>query len=177
VGDELRPRPGDLTPDGFWRWDGAQWVPSGQAAPQALAPRRSLGSMWWLAGGCGLLVVVAMVAGLAFGGLALVNTIRSGGFNCVPSDFPAYPGATFSSVNVSSNGSSRMCTTVFESNSSPAAVQDFYEKHLSDAPWQVSPGAPRANEIYFINTTTHAYGSVLVSATGSGSEITIEFDK
>jgi hypothetical protein len=37
VGDP-RASQGQLSPDGYWRWDGARWVPAAQAAPAAPPP-------------------------------------------------------------------------------------------------------------------------------------------
>jgi len=87
---EPAPEIGRLSPDGMWRWDGRQWVPAtprasgqGQGGP----PRRRTW-IWWVAGGCALLLILG-VGGAVIGGVALVNRLQHGDFACLPSDFPS----------------------------------------------------------------------------------------
>src|SRR6266571_1360354 len=81
---------GQMSPDGRWRWDGTQWVPTGQVA----TTRRPTRWIWWLVGGCAVLVIVAVIAGV-LGLASLFNNFQRGGLSCLPSGFPAYPGFFF----------------------------------------------------------------------------------
>ena len=164
------PAPGALSPDGLWRWDGERWVPAGNVA---VPPSRgSRAWIWWL-GGCAVLVAVVGVVAFGFLALTVFNVARTGGFNCVPSDFPAYPGEAFRSVNVTTNGPGRSCEIVYETRDSPSAVVDFYSNRLSGSPWRVTGSGP--SEIDYANDNTGAAGSVVVVATDGGSEITIDY--
>src|SRR6267143_3501279 len=105
--------PGQLSPDGQWRWDGAQWVPATQGAAPVPPPRGSRSWIWWVAGGCAVLLVIGAV-GAGFGIYSLVNRFQHGGFSCLPSDFPSYPGAavvneTTKVGNEFSSGDSSRC--------------------------------------------------------------------
>src|SRR5438445_13292954 len=76
----------------MWRWDGQQWVPTGAARPaQPAGPKRTW--IWWAAGGCGLLLLIAVGGGI-YGFVSLVHTFQRGGLSCLPSDSPRYPGAS-----------------------------------------------------------------------------------
>ncbi len=163
-------QPGQISPDGLWRWDGQMWVPTG-SAPVA-APRRSSAWIWWLAG-CAALIAVVTVIGLGFLGVEFFNAARSGAFNCVPSEFPKYPGASFSSVNVTTNGASRTCVETFVTADSQSTVVDFYKSRLSEAPWQVTDSGP--SSVNFLNPDTGASGTVQVTPTDGGSEIEIDY--
>jgi hypothetical protein len=48
---------GSLSPDGFWRWDGVRWLPSGASPDPAIAIASSPGS--WLATAGAIVAIIA----------------------------------------------------------------------------------------------------------------------
>src|SRR5260370_347895 len=120
----------------MWRWAAAQWVPASAGVPRA-ARRRSNSWIWWVAGGCALLLVVA-VAGVLVGGVALVRTFQGGGFSCLPSDFPSYPGATVAAEHTYTGpavapGDSKSCVMSVDTNDNMPKVGSFYAEKLSSS--------------------------------------------
>ena len=93
MGVEPSSQVGQLSPDGMWRWDGRQWILAGAPGER---PRTSRRWLWWVAAGCSVLILLGLVGAVA-GGKALFDRFQHGGFACLPSDFPRYPGATVSS--------------------------------------------------------------------------------
>jgi hypothetical protein len=171
---------GQLSPDGQWRWDGTTWVPSGQVASLATPPRRSFAWVWWLAGGCAVLVVVAIVAG-AEGLGSLVNNFQHGGFTCLPSDFPAYPGTTVAGENTRvgtgiAPGDNHECQMTLESNDSVSTVTDWYASHLDSGDWAASADVS-SGVIHFQRRSRSATkGSIQLLGRGQHTEIQITLD-
>lgn len=60
-GDERPTEAGRLSPDGLWRWEGSQWALTQRPDIKTNAPRQSRAWIFWLAGGCALLLVIGMV--------------------------------------------------------------------------------------------------------------------
>ncbi len=124
---------GQLSPDGLWRWDGQRWVPVAQPAMQRPRPG-SRSWIAWLAGGCALLLLVGVAAGI-WGATALVRSVQSGGFSCLPSDFPKYPGATvargytYYGTGVAP-GDTRECQANEDSTDDVATVTRFFAGRL-----------------------------------------------
>jgi len=129
-----------------------------------------------VAGGCGLVAVV-VIAGGVFGAITLVSRLQHGGFNCLPSDFPRYPGATYSTYSFELNGPTpgNSCHMVFKSNSSTSAVLDFYQSKLDTGGWQVTSSNRDIGLIAFrkVNTTS-TKGTVQVSARDGYAEIDLQ---
>src|SRR4029077_1513839 len=136
-----------LSADGLWRWDGAQWIPVMPGAPPMPAPQRSRAWIAWLAGGCAVLFVLGVI-GAGFGLFSLVRQFQNGAFNCLPADFPHYPGATVSSVKTSL-GTTRQCAEVLESDDSVATVTAFYQQELSTGDWTITSSDPATGEVRF----------------------------
>jgi hypothetical protein len=162
----------------MWRWDGAQWVPA-YAGPPPAARRRSNSWIWWVAGGCALLLLVA-VAGVLVGGVTLVRTFQGGGFSCLPSDFPSYPGATVASEHTYTGpavapGDSKSCLMSVDTNDNMPKVESFYAEKLSSGDWKVI--AHTLGEIRFQRVSRPAsVGLVQLQVLGRQTEITIQFD-
>lgn len=173
----------------MWRWDGQRWVPT-SAQPYA-APRRSTSWIWWVVGGCGVLVLLA-IGGAVVGGVALVNSFIHGSLTCMPSDFPVYPAATvtreytYVGTNVPA-GDTRECQMTFVSNDSPSAVNDFYTSKLSAQDWAIASqgGGGCTNcspdqsttEIKFQRRSRSASAGVIdIVRTGQQTEIKVRFD-
>lgn len=164
----------------MWRWDGTQWVPAFAGAPPA-ARHGSRAWIWWLAGGCALLLVLGLV-GAVVGGVALYGSFQRGAFSCLPSDFPNYPGATVTSENTNTGtavapGDSKSCLMVLHSNDDIATVASFYNEKLSSGDWKVTAFVSTYGQIRFHRVSSEAtVGLVQVQARGQQTVITIQLD-
>lgn len=144
-------------------------------APLMPAPRRSRAWIGWLAGGCALLLVLAVI-GAAFGLSSLVKEFQNGAFNCLPSDFPSYPGATVSSENTSF-GTTRRCSIVLESDDGVAAVTAFYHQELSTGDWTITSSDPGSGEFSFrLRSRAQTYGTISLLGRGQHTEIEIQLN-
>jgi hypothetical protein len=167
--------PGQLSPDGLWRWDGVQWSPVTAGAPHTLAPRRSRAWIGWLAGGCAVLLVLGVI-GAGFGLFSLVRQFQNGAFNCLPSSFPSYPGATVSSENTSF-GTIKRCTIVLESDDGVAAVTAFYQQELDAGDWTITSSDPSSGEFNFrLRSRAQTYGTISFLGRGQHTEIDIQLN-
>jgi hypothetical protein len=173
-------QPGQLSPDGMWRWDGVRWVPANAAFPNA-APRRSRAWIWWVAGGCAVLLVLGLVgAGVAV--YNLVNSFQHGGFACLPADFPNYPGATVITENTYvgtgvAPGDSKRCSMVLKSNDDPATVNAFYQEKLSTGDWKVTAYIASIGQIQFQRVSRQqTVGVVDLLGRGQQTEIHIQLE-
>jgi hypothetical protein len=142
--------------------------------------RGSNACIWWLAGGCALLVAVVIV-GAVLAWSAFSYRLQHGGFNCLPSDFPTYPGSTFGGeqYNLNAPTPGNACNMVFESKDSVATVRDFYANRLNAGDWQVTSNSETTGQITFRNVknvkTVSTNGSVNVAVRGNGAEITVQY--
>lgn len=169
-------QPGQVSPDGLWRWDGSRWVPT-MTAP----PHRSRAWIWWLAGGCALLLVIGLVAA-GIGVYSLARNIQSSGFglNCLPSDFPSYPGATVTTAQVNygagvAPGDSRVCQVKLESTDDVATVTTFYTARLNSGDWKVTAVISSVGQIQFHRVSRdQTVGLVQLLGRGQHTEIIIQ---
>jgi hypothetical protein len=174
-------QPGQLSPDGMWRWDGVQWLAVGASVQPAVAPRRSRAWVWWLAGGCALLLVIGLVGG-AVGVYSLANSFQRGAFSCLPKDFPAYPGVSVTSEQtyVGSNvapGDSRRCQMTLQSNDDVATVTAFYAEKLDSGDWKVTAFIREGGQIQFHRVSRQAtFGLLDLLGRGEHTEIRIQLD-
>jgi hypothetical protein len=174
-------QPGQLSPDGLWRWDGTQWVPAAPGTSSLPPARRSRGWIWWLVGGCGVLLVLGVIGG-GFGIYSLVNRFQSGGFSCLPSDFPSYPGASVVSENTKvgagfSTGDNGRCTMVLNSNDSAATVTTYYEQQLGSGDWTIVSSDTASGVLSFQRKSRpQTVGTVTLLGRGQHSEIDIQLD-
>jgi hypothetical protein len=150
-------------------------------APGAPATRRSRSWIWWVAGGCALLLVLAIVGG-AIGIASLVNSFQHGGLTCLPSDFPQYSGATvvneqtFYGTGVAP-GDSKSCRMTVDSNDNVATVTAFYRDKLSGGDWKVVSYNDASGQIQFQRVSRPlTVGTVELLGRGSSSEIKITLD-
>jgi hypothetical protein len=170
-------QPGQLSPDGMWRWDGARWVPT--MAP--VASRRSRVWIWWLAGGCAVLLVLGL-AGAGVGAYNLFSSFQHGGFTCLPSDFPGYPGATVASEQtyVGTNvqpGDSKSCRMILHSNDDSATVTAFYNEKLGSGDWKVTAYIASVGQIQFHRVSRpQTWGAINLYGRGQHTEIHIQLD-
>jgi hypothetical protein len=164
----------------MWRWDGAQWVPAA-GGYQPMAPRRSRTWIWWVAGGCAVLLVLGLI-GAGVGAYNLFNSFQHGGFTCLPSDFPSYPGATVSSeyTYVGTNvapGDSKQCRMVLESTDDSATVTGFYNEKLSSGDWKVTAYIASMGQIQFQRVSRpQTVGVIDLLGRGQHTEIHIQLD-
>ena len=165
----------------MWRWDGTQWVPVGATPGQPMPPRRSNRWVWWLAGGCALLLVIGAIgAGAAIFGL--IRNFQGGGFSCLPSDFPSYPGATVSSEvsNLGTGfapGDHKECRMVLESNDDVNTVTSYYVQHLGSGNWTITHSDVASGVISFqLRSRPQTVGTVSLLARGQHTEVQIVLD-
>ncbi|HEY2599675.1 MAG TPA: hypothetical protein VGJ79_14490 [Candidatus Dormibacteraeota bacterium] len=172
--------PGRLSPDGLWRWDGARWVPVAPGAPLP-APQRSRSWIWWLVGGCGVLLILGAVAA-GFAVYSLVTGFQHGKFSCLPPDFPSYPAASVVRENAKvgnefSPGDSSRCDMVFTSNDGVAVVTAFYEAQLNSGDWTVVSSDSANGVITFKRKSRpQTVGTVTLLGQGQHSQIDIQLD-
>jgi hypothetical protein len=144
-------------------------------------PRRSRAWIWWLAGGCAVVLVLGAI-GAGFGIYSLVNRFQQGGFSCLPSDFPSYPGASVVSENTTvgsfvSAGDSTRCTMVIDSNDEVATVTTYYEEHLNSGDWTIGSSDAANGLIDFQRKSRpNTVGRVTLLGRGQHSEIDIQLD-
>jgi hypothetical protein len=128
-------QPGQLSPDGLWRWDGTHWVPTAAGKEPATAQRRKL-LIWWLTSTSTLLVV--LLAALA---LLVYQQIPSGraGFGCLPADFPLYPKMTLLEIDqqfeAPVQGDTKSCRMRLSSSAPFGSVNSFYRQRLNSGDW------------------------------------------
>lgn len=128
------------------------------------------------------MLLVLGIIGIGFAASSLFNGIRNGAFNCLPSDFPQYPGATVSSEDTRigsgfSPGDSKRCTTVLESNDGAATVTTFYEQNLASGDWTIASSDTTTGEIMFHRTSRPAtVGDLVLLGRGVHTEIQIQLD-
>ncbi len=166
----------------MWRWDGVRWVPLvGQPLRQPIARPRTRPWIWWLAGGCALLLVIGLV-GAGYGIYSIAHSISSTNFACLPSDFPSYPGArvvssvTYVGTGVG-HGDSKSCRMTLESTDDVATVTAFYDEKLRTGDWTVIANLPKFGQIQFHRVSRpQAFGLVQLLGKGQQTEIRIQFD-
>jgi len=120
---------------------------------------------------------VVVIAAAAIGGAALYHYYRQTGFNCLPSDFPAYPATRPGAYNYELNGSApgNSCNMVFRSKDDSAAVLDFYESRLGAGGWQVTSSNRDVGQIDFRNVNrAKTTGTVQIASKDGYTEITIQ---
>ena len=172
---------GQLSPDGLWRWDGSQWVSTTPGLAPTPVPQRSRSWIWWLVGGCAVLLVIGLI-GAGFGVYSLVTRFQHGAFSCLPSDFPSYPGASVVSENTRvgsgvSAGDSTRCTMVFDSNDDVATVTTHYEAQLTSGDWTIASSDTANGVISFQRKSRpETVGTVTLLGRGQHSEIDIQLD-
>ena len=178
---EAPPEAGRLSPDGMWRWDGRQWVPATPQAPPPGCPRPRRTWIWWVAGGCALLLILGVV-GAVIGGVALVNRLQHADFACLPSDFPSYPSATLTDERTYigtglAPGDTHECTESLSSDDNVATVTDFYTSRLSSGDWKITSYDAANGTIRFARISRpQTVGVVALIGRGSHTEIQIKLD-
>jgi hypothetical protein len=162
----------------MWRWDGQRWVPAAQMPP-APPPRRSRTWLWWVAGGCGVLLVLGIAGGI-YGMVSLVRVFQSGALACLPSDFPQYPGAkltreyTYVGTNVAP-GDSHECDETFDSDDDVATVTHFYSSELNSGDWTVTSNDRANGKIAFARVSRpQTVGQALLLGRGQHTTIAVK---
>lgn len=158
------------SPDGRWRWDGVRWVPilTEPSGPRPMATR-------WVT-----LIVVGSIAALLLAGtgLAALSSVYSqigrnfgpgAQSNCLPSEFPRYPGAD---VAMSFHALS-ICTAGFTTQDSSNDVVAYFEAQLVQYPWRVTGGSADQVTINFARQDG-GRGSGQVSVAQSGNPTQFE---
>ena len=144
-------------------------------------PRRSRGWIWWLVGGCAVVLVIGAI-GAGFGIYSLVNRFQHGGFSCLPSDFPSYPGASAVNENAQignefSPGDNNRCNMAFDSNDGVATVGSYYLQQLGSGDWTIMSSSPVNGVISFQRKSRpQTVGTLTLLGRGQHSEIDIQLD-
>jgi len=127
-----------------------------------------------------LLVLGAVGAG--FGVYSLVTRFQHGGFSCLPSDFPTYPGASAVNENAQignefSPGDNNRCNMAFDSNDDVATVTTFYQAQLNSGDWTIVSTDSVNGVINFqLKSRPETVGTVTLLGRGQHSEIGIQLD-
>jgi hypothetical protein len=137
--------------------------------------------LWWLAGGCALLLVVAIAGGI-WGITSLVHSFQNGGLACLPSDFPHYPSAqitreyTYVGAGLAP-GDSRECQETLDSSDDVATVTEFYASHLNSGDWKVTANDPSNGRIDFQRVSRpQTVGVLLLFGRGQHTTIDIKLE-
>jgi hypothetical protein len=134
-----------------------------------------------LAGGCALLLVIGAIGAVA-GGMALVKRFQTGGFACLPSDFPSYPGATLTRENTYvgtgvAPGDTSECQETLEANDDVATVTDFYANRLESGDWKITSNDRNNGVISFARRSRpQSVGSVQLLGRGQHTLIQVKLD-
>jgi hypothetical protein len=162
-----------LSADGMWRWDGVRWVPV-STAPVPARPMRAR----WVA-----LIVAGSIASLLLAGTGLAAVSSAYGdlgsrfaagasSSCLPSDFPAYPGAAI----VTSLKAFSVCTAAFTTRDPSADVIAYFQTQLDQYPWQVTGGSGDQGTVDFGRQDgAKGSGEVSVSQSTRATQIQIVY--
>jgi len=165
----------------MWRWDGRQWAPATPQAPPPGRPRPRRTWIWWVAGGCALLLILGVV-GAVIGGVALLNRVQHADFSCLPSDFPSYPSAALTGERTYigtglAPGDTHDCTESLSSDDNVPTVADFYTSRLSTGDWKITSNDAANGTIRFARLSRpQTVGVVALLGRGSHTEIQIKLD-
>lgn len=144
-------------------------------------PRSSRAWIWWVGGGCLVLVLIVVVA-ILVSGAALINSLQRGDLTCLPADFPKYPGATVAGVHTYfgtnvAPGDSHDCQMTLESNDDVSTVTDFYAGRLDSGDWTVTANDTGNGIIRLRRRSRPAtVGEIQLFGRGQHTEIQIRFD-
>lgn len=148
--------------------------------PPVLPARPSVRRRWspwvWVLAGCASAFVLA-AAGVGYGAYSLIHGFLSGSSQCLPSDFPRYPGAVEAGWSFDLNGTypGNTCHADFESSDDVAAVTTFYESSLNSGSWRVITSGKPAGQINFQPATqTRPFGTVSISPGQTRTDIAID---
>jgi hypothetical protein len=163
-----------VSPDGRWRWDGVSWVP----IPAAPAVRRPMPARWVAA------IVVGSIASLLLAGTGLAvlsNWYSTAGGrifgpgapqNCLPADFPSYPGAAM----LTSFRGFNICTTVYTTQDTSDQVLFFYDQELQTYPWRETGGSAERGTIDFARLDgSKGSGELSVAQAASPTQFTVVY--
>ena len=155
--------------------------PGTQGYPAAPARRGPGRWIWWVAGGCSVLLVLGIGLGI-FGAVQLAKRFQEGSLSCLPSDFPRYSGATITrdytyvGTNVAP-GDSHECQESVTSQDDAATVSAFYESHLSSGDWTITSNDTSNGAIHFVRRSQpRTVGSAQLLGRGEHTDIEIRLD-
>ena len=172
-------QPGQLSPDGLWRWDGTHWVPTAAGKPPATAQRRKL-LIWWLTSTSTLLVV--LLAALA---LLVYEQIPFGrdGFGCLPADFPLYPKMTLLEIDqrfeVPVQGDTKTCRMRLSSSAPFGSVNSFYRQRLNSGDWMYTSYSEESGgsfTIFQLRSRPLTSGQMTVLGQAAGATLDIQLN-
>jgi hypothetical protein len=130
------------------------------------------------------LIVVGSIASLLLAGtgLAMLSSVygqlgsrlftQGASADCLPSDFPSYPGA----ARITSLKAFTACTTLSTTSDSSPDVVSYFQTQLDQYPWHVTGGSADQGTIDFARSDgVKGAGEVSVSLGGSTTQIQIVY--
>ena len=114
------------------------------------------------------------VIGAVAGGKVLVDRFQQGGFTCLPSDFPRYPGATVSSESTYTGTSGSECRMAFDTGDPVSWVGPYYQTWLDSGDWSVvSVDYDTGTITFHRRSRPQAAGTAKLARLGQGTRISV----
>jgi hypothetical protein len=163
---------GSISPDGYWRWDGARWVPNTVAPPR----RGGIRARWVvLIAAATLVALLIAAAGIVMASRLGESLQRTFGVHtttsCLPSDFPPYAGAERAFAFTVG----KICSESYTTADPPDAVLTFFETQLSNPPWRLTRIASATTVFFGRSDNPEATGNVQAIKDRGGAQITITY--
>jgi hypothetical protein len=152
-----------LSPDGRYRWDGYQWVPTWTAPPPTVRGRR-----WKVLVSLGVIAAVVLVGvAIAIGAKDIANSPLA--------NFPVYPGGSSTGVQfyTGTNGSSDSQSWSIPTD--VTTVEGYYSTHLDQAPWSISGEDSASATWTFQKAGSAGTGTITFLAQGSSTDVQVTF--
>jgi hypothetical protein len=132
--------------------------------------KRGRGPLFWILGGCGCLVILAVV-GSVLAGNAVRTFLHVGqAGSCAPADLPDYPGSN----QVLWGHVGPLCTYDLSTTDSPSTVDSWYESELSQGDWEVVSTSTVNGTIRFDRkSNSKVTGQVQAKTNATGTQIVI----
>jgi hypothetical protein len=119
-------------------------------------------------------VLLLGVLGAVAGGKVLMDRFQQGGFTCLPSDFPRYPGATVSSESTYTGTSGSECRMTVDSNDPVTSVGPYFQSHLNSGDWSVNSVEFSSGTLTFQRRSRpQTTGTLALTERGQGTRIRV----
>ena len=120
-----------------------------------------------------MLILLGLVGAVA-GGKALFDRFQQGGFACLPSDFPRYPGATVSSESTYTGTNGSECRMAFDTGDPVSWVGPYYQTWLDSGDWSVvSVDYDTGTITFHRRSRPQAAGTAKLTRLGQGTRISV----
>ena len=129
------------------------------------APGMSRGTkvLLWSVGGCGVVLLLAVVGSVIFGAIVASRTIDFHLGSTAPADFPVYPGAreqTGVSVGAKNGSGTTVSLVQWSAGARADIVLNWYKQHLDEGDWALDDET--LGRIHFHRRSTGATAEVQV---------------